>query len=217
MRFPWRRLARKTIWLAAAGMSLALGADEAFAQNSRTESPLPLPQPHLASSRVEPLQEPVLSQANGPPVAAAKVEPGDRPLPINLATALRLADARPLVIAAAQASLRQAVAEYDQAKVLWLPNLYTGASYYRHDGGNQGNAGLEVINGKDQFMAGGGLAAVVSTADAIFMPLAARQVVRSRTIDIQTARNDAILSVAEASFNVLQTRGPLRGAQDNWP
>ncbi len=214
MRFPWRRLARKTIWLAAAGVSLAFGADEAFAQNSRNEPPLSLPQPQLASPNAGLLQEPILSQANGPPVPAAKVEPGDRPLPINLATALRLADARPLVIAAAQASMRQAAAEYDQAKVLWLPNLYTGASYYRHDGGNQGNAGLEVINGKDQFMAGGGLAAVVSTADAIFAPLAARQVVRSRTIDIQTARNDATLSVAEAYFNVLQARGQLAGAQD---
>ena len=63
-------------------------------------------------------------------------------------------------------------------------------------------------------MAGGGVTAVVSTADAIFAPLALRQVVRSRTIDVQTARNDALLSVAEAYFNVQQARGQLAGAAD---
>ena len=34
----------------------------------------------------------------------APLEPNDVPLPINLATALRLSDARPLIVAAAQAS-----------------------------------------------------------------------------------------------------------------
>ena len=53
-----------------------------------------------------------------------------------------------------------------------------------------------------------------STADAIFAPLAARQVLQSRTFDVQTARNDALLNVAEAFFNVQQARGRLAGARD---
>ncbi len=162
----------------------------------------------------DPLQGPIFSQSQTASLPTAKVEEGDKPLPINLATALRLADARPLVIAAAQASLRRAVAQYDQAKVLWLPNVYFGASYYRHDGAAQGNSGLEFSNSREQFMAGGGLAAVISSADALFAPLAMRQVVRSRTMDVQTARNDAIQTVAEAYFNVQQARGQLAGAQD---
>ena len=64
-------------------------------------------------------------------------------------------------------------------------------------------------------MAGGGLSAVISTADALFTPLALRQVVRARTIDMsRTARNDALEAVAEAYFNVQQARGQLAGAQD---
>jgi outer membrane protein TolC len=212
MRFPRRRFARKVVCLTTASLGIGLGMNRAYAQNipdlGKPSAPV------FSATRGEPLQGPILSQGQPPLLPAAKVEEGDHPLPINLATALRLADARPLVIAAAQASLRQAVAQYDQAKTLWLPNVYLGGSYYRHDGGTQGNSGMEVVNSKEQFLAGGGLAAVVSTADAFFTPLAVRQVVRSRTIDVQTARNDAILNVAEAYFNVQQARGQLAGAQD---
>ncbi len=214
MRLPWRLFARKTMWLAAAGLGFALGSSTAPAQTAPGNPAPPAEVPHFGGSGTEPFQGPIISQGQGPALPAAKVEDWDKPLPINLATALRLADARPLVIAAAQVGLRQAVAEYDLAKTLWLPNVYVGGSYYRHDGGSQGTNGNEAVNSKEQFLGGGGLAAVVSTADAIFVPLAARQVVRSRTIDIQTARNDAVLAVAEAYFNVQQARGQLAGAQD---
>jgi outer membrane protein TolC len=131
-----------------------------------------------------------------------------------LATALRLADGRPLMIAAAQASVQVAVANLDLARVMWLPNVYVGASYLRHDGGGAGNSGDEFINGRDQFLAGGGLLAAVSSDDAIFEPLALRQVLRARQSDVQTARNDSLLAVAEAYYNVQQARGRLAGAQD---
>src|SRR5438876_5496193 len=54
-------------------------------------------------------------------------EEGDRPLPINLATALRLADARPLVIEAARAAVETEYGLYQQARALWLPTVYLGA------------------------------------------------------------------------------------------
>jgi outer membrane protein TolC len=145
---------------------------------------------------------------------AAQTEPDDQPLSINLAVALRLAGARPLVISAAQASLEAAVANLDHARVLWLPSVYGGAAYYRHDGATQGQSGNFYINTKNQFLAGGGLKAYVSASDAIFAPLAARQIVRARRSDIQVARNDALLSVAEAYINVQRARGELAGAQD---
>ena len=46
--------------------------------------------------------------------------PTDLRFPINLATALRLSDARPLIVAAAQARVWVAEAELTQAKVLWV-------------------------------------------------------------------------------------------------
>jgi outer membrane protein TolC len=149
------------------------------------------------------------------PVPRFQVRPQDKPLPINLATALRLSSARPLVIAAAQASEEVAAAQLDLAKVLWLPNINLGASYYGHVGTAQGNSGAEFDNTRNQTLVGGGASAVVATTDAIFTPLAARQVVQSRNLVVQAARNDALLTVAEAYFNVQQARGRLAGAEDS--
>jgi outer membrane protein TolC len=161
------------------------------------------------------LQGPALSTGQTPPpLTPVPPEAGERPLPINLATALRLAGARPVIITAAQASVEVAAANLARAKVTWLPSVYVGASYYRHDGATQGQSGSFFVNSKDQFLAGGGLVAKFATTDAVFGPLAARQVLRAREIDVQTARNQALLAVAEAYFNVQQARGHLAGTQD---
>lgn len=157
---------------------------------------------------------PGFTEGQPPSLPPAQLEAWDQGLPINLATALRLADARPLLIAAAQASVQEAVANLDLARVMWLPSVYVGASYLRHDGGGAGNSGEEFINGRNQFLAGGGLLAAVSSDDAIFEPLVQRQVLRARQSDVQTARNDSLLAVAEAYYNVQQARGRLAGAHD---
>ena len=73
---------------------------------------------------------------------------------------------------------------------------------------------MQFVNSRNQFLAGGGLTAVFSVTDAIFTPLALRQVVRSRNFDVQAARNDALLTVAEAYFSVQQARGQLSGVED---
>src|SRR5262249_33995883 len=48
-----------------------------------------------------------------------------------------------------------------------------------------------------------------------FEPLVARQVVRARQSELQATRNDSVLAVAEAYFNVQQARGELAGAEDS--
>src|ERR1019366_6268129 len=57
-----------------------------------------------------------------------------------------------------------------------------------------------------------GNAAVISVTDANFAPLAARQQVRARQADRQTASNDTLVAVSEAYFTVQQARGELAGA-----
>jgi outer membrane protein TolC len=204
--------------LEVVGQSLLCGQpppEEAAPLHAPT--PLPPASPAPAGACPDPhslLAGPVLSEGQPPQLPPAQPAPCDQPLPINLATALRLADARPLVIAAAQASVAVAVAQLSEAKVMWLPNVFTGLSYFHHDGGGSGNSGNVFLNDRDQFMVGGGLMVSVSSSDALFAPLAARQVLRARQIDVQTARNDALLATAEAYFNVQQARGRLAGAQD---
>ncbi len=173
----------------------------------------PAPRGCPAADKV--LQGPIVSQGQAPPgLPSPAVQEGDQPLPINLPTALRLADARPLVIAAAQASLQVSIAQWRRARVLWIPDFNLGASYLGHDGGSAGNRGPEFTLGRDQLMLGGGVTAVFAVTDALFSPLAMRQMVRAREFEVQAARNDALQSVAEAYFNVQQARGRLAGMMD---
>lgn len=137
------------------------------------------------------------------------------PLPITLPTALTLTGANALDIQIADERVRTATAQLERAKVLWLPNLNMGADYFRHDGQIQDIVGNVFTTSKSSILLGAGPQAVVSTADAVFAPLAARQVERATQFDAQASRNDTTLSVAVAYFNVQQARGEVAGAVES--
>ena len=113
-------------------------------------------------------------------IKPAPLDPTDLRFPINLAAALRLAEARPLIVATAQASAWVAEAQLTRAKVLWVPSLMFGADYIRHDGGGPDfNKGILTAPSVNYFYAGGGLnvsnAGVfqfVNLTDAFFNSLA---------------------------------------------
>jgi len=133
-------------------------------------------------------------------------------LPVNLAAAMQLSGVRPLDIAAAMAQVQQALALQLQAKALWIPNLNGGVDYFRHDGVQQNIfTGPNFQKGLQRFFVGGGPSMSVGLTDAIFAPLAARRVVASRRADLQAARNDVLLAVAQAYFDVQAARGRLLG------
>ncbi|MEX2114659.1 MAG: TolC family protein [Pirellulales bacterium] len=161
------------------------------------------------------LTGPELSEpAMQPTLEPARLAVTDLPLPINLATALRLSDARPLVVAAAQAQIQIAAAQLEKARVLWLPDINAGNAYITHTGGQQSVTGGLVDTNTSFLYAGGSLVLRVATTDAIYSPLAARQELRARDVGLQTARNDALLATAEAYFTVHQARGSYAAMSD---
>jgi outer membrane protein TolC len=211
-----------TVGLVAA---LANPASLTQAQESATgpAAQLGVPQP----SQQAPLELP-------PPAIDLKLpplEPGDLRYPINLGTALRLADARPLLVAAAQATAWRAEAKLQQAQVLWVPNFNLGFVYIRHDGfGPDTNRGANVgegINALGQpdpasfgrplnqninlFYAGGALFIMEYSTNMLFEPLAARQRLNAARHEIQAAKNDALFVTARAYFNVHKYRGKYAG------
>jgi outer membrane protein TolC len=140
--------------------------------------------------------------------------PLDKPLPINLPTAFQLANGQAIDIAVASERIRLAQAQLEQTKVLWLPTVLVGTDYYRHDGRIQDVQGNLFDTDKSSLMLGATPTAVFAVTDALFAPLAARQVARARGAELQAARNDTLLAVAEAYFTVQQARGELAGAED---
>ncbi len=125
---------------------------------------------------------------------------------------MRLSDARPLIVAAAQASVWIAEAQLTRAKVLWVPQLNIGGDYLRHDGGGPDfNKGIMTAPSVNFFYGGAGMTQNVALTDALFQPLVARQVLSARHFDIQTAKNDALQMTAEAYFEVHRFRGRFAG------
>jgi hypothetical protein len=162
------------------------------------------------------------------------LEPGDLRFPINLGTALRLADARPLIVAAAQAGAWVAEARLQKANVLWVPDFQLGFVYLRNDGyGPDVLNGLNVPSGENifgqnspgsfgkplnqninYFYTGGALFQMRNMTDMIFEPLRARQDLTAARWNIQGAKNDALLMAARAYFDVHKNRGQYAGMLD---
>lgn len=155
--------------------------------------------------------------------------------PIDLPGALRLAGANDLDIAIARERVAQSFAELQQARVMWLPSLYIGPNWIRHDGQAQVVEGQVRTISKSSLFLGGtaaagssvsgpvpaggpaqvsGLTSILRFSDAIFEPLAARQVVEARRAGIQTATNDALLGVAEAYLDLQRAAGMLAIARE---
>jgi len=194
------RFRRATGLVLYAILASALGAAAAMWAEAQESAPARIAQPANAAPPV-PFQKPA-------PL------PEQSPLPINLPTALQLANAQALDIRLASERIRVAAAQLDRARTLWLPTIYVGTDYFRHDGQIQDVAGSVFGTSKQAFLIGAGPSAVFAVSDALFEPLAQRQVLRAREASLQTATNDTFLAVAEAYFTVQQARGELAGALD---
>lgn len=180
----------------------------------RTGSPIPVSVNPRASAPAQsnpvsaippPLAVPVPSApAPGPSYTA---EPGT--YPIDLPTALRLAGADNPTVNAARARYREAVANYDRARLLWVPNLTFGPTFFYHDGIDQNRRGDIFSVARGNFTLGVGPTLRVDVADAIYFPLVARRGVQSADSRAQAIGNDIELQVAIAYLDLLEVRALL--------
>ncbi len=198
-------------WLIAVG-SLHVTACTALETNAPSALPigrLSLPMPALAAEPTAPIAK--LPQV--PPIADST-----KRLPIDLPTALALTNARPIDVITAADRVTVAAAQLEQARALWLPSVTVGFDYNRHDGKLQNVDGSVIDAGRQSWMFGAGSgignAAIINVNDAIFGPLIARQTIRAREADFQSAQNDSLVAVTDAYFNVQQARGDLAGAAE---
>jgi outer membrane protein TolC len=146
-----------------------------------------------------------------PKEAALKAEPlPANTLPIDLPTALRLANAASPTIAIAQARVREALAQVDLAEALKLPTLSVGGIYNRHDGIDQNRNGSLLTVSRQSMFAGGGAALRVDLGDAYFQPLVARRLAAAEAANAQAATNNALYDVASAYFDLLQAHAQLK-------
>jgi outer membrane protein TolC len=134
------------------------------------------------------------------------VPSGPDVLPIDLPTALRLADDRNLDIAIYVERIAEASAQLAQARVLAVPTLRAGARYDRHTGAIQETGGQVLDVDRVSRFTGLGLELGIDVADAVYAPLVARQNRAAVTAASTANRHRVLLEVASAYLRLLQSR-----------
>jgi hypothetical protein len=134
-------------WGASPSSAQPQGPPPTAPEPAREDAKQALPSPRPVEEK-SPLEVPAPPGGEVIDLKPPPPEPGDLCFPINLATALRLADARPIIVALAQAKAWVSEAELQRAKVLWVPTVNFGFDYIRHDGGGPDlNRGVNVPQG----------------------------------------------------------------------
>ncbi len=179
-------------------MLVAAAASSAFAQDVTPNSTPMTPTPTTE-------EQPAVSLATPAPT------PDDKPYPIDLPTALRLAHVQALDIQIASQQSRAAGAQLQGAWALWLPTVISGAEYVYHTGPLQTTDGTVENANRDSLYAGIAPLVTMTLTDAIFSPLAAQQTARAQRANIRTATNDTLTSVALGYFDAQEARRRVGG------
>ncbi|MBA4062441.1 MAG: hypothetical protein C0501_01805 [Isosphaera sp.] len=142
------------------------------------------------------------------PYAPAAARPGaPAAYPIDLPTALRLADANNPTVGVARARVREATAQLDRAKVAWVPSLTAGGTFFYHEGIDQNRRGDTFVVDRGNATLGAGPALRVDLADALYLPLVARQALRGANAQAAATANAVQLDVAVAYLDLVELHG----------
>ncbi len=126
--------------------------------------------------------------------------------PIDLPTALRLANAQNLDIQIARERLKEAKANHESAVELFLPWLSPGAAYRRHENRIQAVDGAMLDADKQSYTVGGTLTAQVELGDAVYKSLTAKQLVNAADHALESQRQDSALAAAQGYYDLARAK-----------
>jgi outer membrane protein TolC len=155
---------------------------------------------------------PTLAQSTEPPKSFASPVTGALTrdsYPIDLLTALRLADADNPTIAFARAKVDEARARYRQAQLIWLPTLSFGPTLFYHQGIDQNRRGDTFIVSRGYFALLAGPQLRLDLSEALYRPLAARRLATAAQSRSQTVRNTVELQVVFAYLDLVEAHALL--------
>ena len=237
----WKQLGRRTrLLLPTALLATGMSAFPASAQSLRPVKPslTPLAVAAEESSKLQIAPEigdkGQFGALTRPETPEATID-SDLIEPIDWLTVIRLSGERDLDIGIARERLGMALAELQESKTLLLPSLYLGPNWIRHDGqaqlvdgtvksisksslflggtaaGGQGVSGPVPAGGPAQV---GGLTSIIRFSDAIFEPMAKRQISEARRAGIAVAEQNALLKVSELYFDLQEAAGQVAIARE---
>lgn len=157
------------------------------------------------------------------PAPPAPILPQGEAYLIDLQAALRLAESSNPALGTSRANVQEALALYRGARVLMLPDFNAGTNYHLHQGVYQTSAGvIRNINIQSLYVGGGAGTVGANTVtipmfrifgnvgDALYQPLAARQIVAARTATVKATENSVLLDVAGAYLALMAAEARLQ-------
>lgn len=154
-------------------------------------------------------------------LSATILSAGDEQM-IDFLASLRLAETQNPDIGLARQAIQAALAEQLQARAMALPSVNAGANFREHQGVLQTSSGKMIdADFSSLYVGNGAMATAAGTTvvpgiqiyghvgDAIFMPLAARQLVAARNFQAEAASHQILLEVSTRFLDLL-------AAEEEW-
>jgi outer membrane protein TolC len=156
--------------------------------------------------------KPKLLPQPGPPVSAPPVPV--QQIPIGLDTVLRLAEQQNAQISIARAKVDEAFADQNVAKYKWLPDLYVGTAYYRHEGGIQNEDGTLTKSSTGAMFGGLEMNAHLDVREVAYFQVNAERQVWQQRGQLSQVTSETLLDASSTYIDWLATRSGQAVAQD---
>jgi outer membrane protein TolC len=139
--------------------------------------------------------------------SARSNEPSEKqPIPISFDSVLRLASDRNGQIRLARERIWQADTEKELADKHWLPELYTGVSYYRHEGGIQNEDGRLTHSSFGSLFAGLEIGGRLDLRDVAFQRIEAERRLWQQKGELSKLTSENLLDAASTYIDLLAAR-----------
>lgn len=202
------RLLRSRRLAAAAGLPLlALGCAHPSAV---PDLALPVTAVAAAPTARGAAEPPDTLPAPAPPAAALPPgQPAEAPvkkLPISLDTVFRLAQDQNARVLRAREQVNGANAQLDVAQLGWIPRLYVGPAYYRHEGGIQNEDGTLTHSSTGALFAGLEMDGVLDLRQYAFEKVKAERDVWQQKGELSRITTETLQQASETYLDLLRAR-----------
>jgi outer membrane protein TolC len=127
-------------------------------------------------------------------------------VPISLDTVFRLAEEQNPQIALARERVREAFAEKDVAAARWMPDLWVGTAFYRHEGGIQNEDGTLTHSSTGALFAGLEADSRLDLRDLAYQKVSAQRKVWLQKGELSRVTNEILLEAASSYLDLLAAR-----------
>jgi outer membrane protein TolC len=125
------------------------------------------------------------------------------PVPISLDTVLMLAQDQNAQVGLARERVREAFAEKGAADKRWLPDLWVGTSYYRHEGGIQNPDGTFLHSSFGSLFGGLELDSQLDLRDVVLQRVNAERKIWQQRGDLSRITSETLLEAANTYIDLL--------------